>query len=133
MSKRPSTPSREDLGRRERQILDVLFERGASSAAEIQRALPDPPTYSAVRGMLRHLEGKGLVAHGQEGLRYIYRAVPARSAVRRSALEKIIRTFFGGSRVRAVAALMDLDDDRLTEGDLDRIAGQIRRPQRGMR
>jgi BlaI family penicillinase repressor len=100
-----------DLSRRERQIMDALHELGdAASAEEIRIKLPDPPSYSAVRAMLAKLEAKGVIRHREEGLRYVYSPTARRSAARRSALERLVRVFFGGSTGEAVSALLDAED-----------------------
>lgn len=95
-----------DLGRRERQIMDVVFRLKRATAAEVLAELPDPPSYSAVRGMLRLLEDKGFLRHVQDGPRYVYLPTTARDEARRSALAHVLRTFFDGSRESAVAALL---------------------------
>jgi BlaI family penicillinase repressor len=88
------------LGRRERQIMDVIYRRGRASVTDVLADLPDPPTYSAVRGMLRLLEEKGFVRHEQEGLKYLYLPADDTRKVRASALEHMVKTFFGGRRSR---------------------------------
>ena len=109
-----------DLGKRERQIMDVVYRRGRASVSDVLADLPDPPTYSSVRAMLRYLEDKGLLRHEQEGPRYLYLPTAARDEVRNSALGHVVRTFFDGSVSTAVAALLEsrtlsLDEhDRLT-------------------
>lgn len=113
------------LSRRERQIMDVLYARGRATAAEIHQALPDPPTYSAVRAKLRVLEEKGHVRHREENLRYVYLPVVARDAARRSALRHLVSTFFSGSVEQAVAALLDLPSANLSHDELDRISALI--------
>ncbi|HJS40512.1 MAG TPA: BlaI/MecI/CopY family transcriptional regulator [Sphingomicrobium sp.] len=95
------------LGKRERQIMNALYERGRASVAEILADLPDPPSYSAVRAMLRYLKDKGHVRYEQEGPRYVYLPVAAKTTVRKSALGHVVRTFFGGSESAAVAALLE--------------------------
>jgi BlaI family transcriptional regulator, penicillinase repressor len=115
----------EHVSRRERQIMDALYASGRASAAEVMESMPDPPSYSAVRAMLRLLEEKGLVRHEQEGQRYIYvPTVPAERA-RRSALTRIVQTFFGGSAEQAVAALLDMERSNLDDQQLDRLAKLI--------
>ena len=117
----------EHVSRRERQIMDALYARGRASAAEVMESLPDPPSYSAVRAMLRLLEEKGLVRHEQEGPRYIYLpTVPAERASR-SALTRLVQTFFGGSAEQAVAALLDMERSNLDDEQLDRLAKLIER------
>lgn len=114
-----------NLSRRERQIMDILYQRGRASAAEIHEALPDPPTYSAVRAKLRVLEEKGHVRHEAEALHYVYLPIVARDTARRSALRHMVSTFFGGSVEQTVAALLDLSDASLAKADLDRISQLI--------
>lgn len=109
----------EELGRRERQIMDAVYRLGRATVAEVRAQLDDPPTYSAVRGMLRFLEDKGLLRHVEEGPKYVYLPTVARSKARRSALQRLVRTFFGGSTREAVAAL--LEDRKLDGEDLDRL------------
>lgn len=112
---------RQDLGRRERQIMDVIFEMGEASVSDVLARIPDPPSYSAVRTMIRYLEAKGLLRHRREGTRYIYRPSEAKESVRRSALSHLIKTFFGGSAPDAVAAILDVCSERLSDGELDRV------------
>lgn len=95
------------LGKRERQIMNVLYEHGRASVAEILGELPDPPSYSSVRAMLRYLEDKGHVRHEQDGPRYVYLPSVPHSTVRKSAIGHVVRTFFGGSVSTAVAALLE--------------------------
>jgi predicted transcriptional regulator len=110
-----------DLSRRERQIMDVLFQKGRATAAEVREALPDPPSYSAVRAMLRILEDKSHVKHEEEALRYVYRPAVARESARRSAMKHMVETFFDGSVEKAVAALLDPSAARLSSDELDRL------------
>jgi len=99
------------LTRREREIMDVLLELGdEASAEEIREKLPDPPSYSAVRAMLAKLEGKGIIRHKEKGLRYVYSPTTPRSAARRSALQRLVRVFFGGSPGDALTALLDAEE-----------------------
>jgi predicted transcriptional regulator len=114
-----------NLSRRERQIMDILYQRGRASAAEIHAAIPDPPTYSAVRAKLRVLEEKGHIRHEEESLHYVYLPTVARDTARRSALRHMVSTFFGGSVEQAVAALLDLSAANLAKEDLDRISNLI--------
>lgn len=109
------------LGRRERQIMDVIFERGEASVADVLERLPDPPSYSAVRTMIRYLESKGCLRHRREGTKYIYRPTQPKESVSRSALLHLVKTFFGGSAPDAVAALLDVSSEKLSDDDFDRI------------
>jgi len=110
------------LSRRERQIMDFLFSRGRATVAEVQAGIPDPPSYSAVRAMLRTLEEKGHVRHEEDGRAYVYRPTVAREQARRSALRHLLSTFFAGSTEQAVAALLDLSGPKLTDEELERMA-----------
>ena len=94
------------LTRRERQIMDVLYERREASAGEVHAALPDAPSYSAVRALLRKLLDKGHATYREDGARYVYRPVLGRAKARRSALDRVVNTFFGGSAVDAVTGLL---------------------------
>jgi predicted transcriptional regulator len=114
-----------NLSRRERQMMDILYQRGRASASEIHAALPDPPSYSAVRAKLRVLEEKGHVRHEEESLHYVYLPTVARATARRSALRHMLSTFFEGSVEQAVAALLDLSVANLSEQDLERISSLI--------
>jgi BlaI family penicillinase repressor len=109
------------LSRRERQIMDILYQRGRASAAEVHQALPDAPTYSAVRAKLRVLEDKGQVRHEEESLHYIYLPTLPRDTARRSALRHMVATFFEDSVTQTVAALLDISAGKLQPSDLDRI------------
>ena len=113
------------VSRRERQILEVLYRTGRATAAEVQAALPDPPSYSAVRAMLRILEEKGHVRHEQDGPRYLFSPTVARRTAKRTALRHLVNTFFEGSVEQAVAALLDLSAANLSPKDLDRITNLI--------
>src|SRR5882762_8915521 len=96
------------LSRRERQIMDVLHSRARATAAEVQAGLPDPPSYSAVRAMLRILEEKGHIRHEQDAARYVFIPIIKRDSAKRSALRHVINTFFEGSASQVMAALMDM-------------------------
>jgi predicted transcriptional regulator len=111
----------QDLSRRERQIMDSVYRRGRATAAEVLEDLPDPPSYSAVRTMLRLLEEKGHLEHQQDGPRYVYLPTVPRENARKTALQHLVSTFFNGSREQAMAALLELNDSELTEEQLDRI------------
>src|SRR5437764_442519 len=103
-------PDSPDLGARERQIMDVLFRLERATVQHVLEGLADPPSYSAVRGMLRLLEDKGLVRHEQDGLKYVYLPTVAKEKARNSALRHLVTTFFGGSAQQAAAALLTLED-----------------------
>ena len=110
-----------NLGRRERQIVEILYQKGEASVSDVLEAMPDPPSYSAVRTMIRYLEAKRLLRHRREGTRYIYRSSEAKESVRRSALSHLIKTFFAGSAPDTVAAILDVTSNELSDDDLNRI------------
>lgn len=118
------------LSRRERQIMDVLYKRGMASAGEVQEAIEDPPSYSAVRAMLRVLEQKGHVRHLAEGLKYVYAPTVNRDKAKRSAVKHLLDTFFSDSPDQVVAALLDVSSRRLTREELDRMAERIEKAKR---
>ena len=118
-----ATPN--DLSRRERQIMDVLYASGRATAAEVQNALPEAPSYSAVRAMLRILEEKGHVRHEQDGPRYVYAPTVPRENAKRSALRHMVHTFFEGSAEQAISALLDEPSSKLSDAELDRLARLI--------
>ena len=122
-----------NLSRRERQIMDLIFQRGRATAAEVMENLPDPPSYSAVRATLRILEEKGHVQHEQNGLRYVFVPTLARETAKRSALEHLLQTFFNGSAEQAVATLLDESASRLSEEELDRLAQLIEKARKNGR
>ncbi len=118
------------LSRRERQIMDILYQRGKSSASEVLEAMPDAPGYSAVRAMLRVLEEKGHVKHQAEGLKYVYIPTVARDKAKRSAVKHLLDTFFKDAPEQVVAALLDVSSTRLTRAELDRMAEMIERAKK---
>jgi predicted transcriptional regulator len=109
------------LTRRERQIMEILHARGQATAADVHQALPDSPSYSAVRALLRILEDKGHVKHRREGLRYVHLPTEQRARASRSALRRVVRTFFGGSAPLAVAALLESADTELSSAEIDKL------------
>jgi BlaI family transcriptional regulator, penicillinase repressor len=112
------------LSRRERQIMDIIYRSGRATASEVLAALPDPPSYSAVRAMLRVLEDKGHLRHESQGLAYVYVPTVSPETARRSAVSHLMRTFFDGSPERAVAAVLQASE-KLSRDELDRIAALI--------
>ena len=118
------------LGRRERQIVEVLYRLGKASVAEVLAALPDPPSYSAVRGMLTLLEDKGHVRHKRDGMRYIYMPAVAPAKARRSALRQLVSTFFEGSPTAAAAALLEMAGEPLSAGEREQLSALIDRREK---
>lgn len=126
MSRRGEPP----LSRRERQIMDVLYSRGSASALDVVAALPDPPTKTAVRTLLRILERKGHVRHEQVGQTYVYRPTRNPEQAGPTALQRVLDVFFGGSLERAVAAHLGDAADDLSDADLRRLAVLIRQARK---
>src|SRR5207253_7527492 len=120
----------EGLSRRERQIMEILYQRGKASASEVREAMQDAPGYSAVRALLRVLEDKGHVKHQAEGLRYVYVPVVARDKAKRAAVKHVLDTFFNGSPEQIVAALLDVKSPALTRDELDRMAEMIEKARK---
>jgi predicted transcriptional regulator len=120
-------PPLDDLSRRERQIMEVVYRLGRATAAQVHERIPDPPAPTAVRTLLRILEEKGHLRHEKEGPRHVYLPVTARESARESALRGLLRTFFGGSTRAAVAALLELDDRELTDAERAELTEMIRR------
>lgn len=121
--------SQEQLPRREREILDALFALGdGASVEDVRSRLSDPPSYSAVRAMLARLEAKGHVRHREEGLRYVYAPTKQRGAAQRTAVQKLVRVFFGGSSSSAVTAL--LKQDEWSDEELDALTAEIEKARK---
>src|SRR5450631_3627790 len=118
------------LSRRERQIMDILYQRGKASASDVREAMESAPGYSAVRAMLRVLEEKGHVKHQAEGLKYVYVPTVTREKAKRSAVKHVLDTFFNGSPEQIVAALLDVSSTRLTREELDRMSEMIEKAKR---
>jgi predicted transcriptional regulator len=119
-----------DLGRRERQIMDVLIRRGRASASEVLGDLPDPPSYSSVRGMLRLLEDKGFVVHEWDGPRYVYIPAENPERIQRTAVRHLLDTFFNNSMESAVAAMLGAGDRPPTDDEMKKLARLIDRARR---
>ena len=117
--------SQQNLSRRERQIMDIIYRRSEATAAEVLKNLPDPPSYSAVRAMLRVLEEKGHLKHKRQGPRYVFSARVSRERAKRSALKHLLHTFFNGSAESAVATLLDVSRSDLSDEALERMSELI--------
>jgi predicted transcriptional regulator len=120
----------QDLGRRERQILEVVYRLGEASVGDVLEHLPDPPAYDSVRTMIRQLERKGLLRHRREGTRYIYRPTQSHESASRSALVHLMKTFFQNSAAETVAAIFDVSSDDLTEEEIHRLEQLIDQAKR---
>ncbi|MCZ6754149.1 MAG: BlaI/MecI/CopY family transcriptional regulator [Gemmatimonadetes bacterium] len=114
------------LSRRERQFMDILYQRGPATVAGVMEALPDPPSYSAVRATLRVLEDKGHVMHTAEGPRYVYAPAVSPDQARRTALSHLLKTFFNGSAEQAVVTLLQMSATELSDDDISRLAARVR-------
>jgi predicted transcriptional regulator len=119
------------LSRRERQIMDVLYQKGRATAAEVMELLPDPPSYSSVRALLRILEEKGHARHEMDGTKYVFIPSVHRDKAKRSAIRHLVQTFFDGSPERAVAALLDLSSGRLSDEEVERMTRLIEKSREG--
>ncbi len=131
MTKKPEKPAFHRLSRRERQVMDILYARGRASATEIHEALPDKPTFSATRAVIRTLEEKGHLRHEEQGLRYLYLPVVPVEKARRTALSHMVSTFFEGSPSRLMATLLDDSSARLSAAELASLEALIRRAKEG--
>ena len=121
------TKLEETLSRRERQVMDILFRRGEATVADVMGDLPDPPTYSAVRSVLRILVGKDLVTHREDGPRYVYLPAVSPNRARDEALSHVVRTFFEGSTEQAMTALLRMSDTRLGDAEIDRLGELVKK------
>lgn len=116
-----NTPAPHDLGRRERQIMDVIYRLGSASVKEVLELLPDPPSYSATRTMVNLLEKKGHLRHRRDGQKYVYTPTGSPQAARQSAITHLLKTFFQGSAGQAAAAIIDANSAKLSAEDLTRL------------
>jgi predicted transcriptional regulator len=123
-------PSPATFTRREREIMDILYRRGRATAAEVLEDMAEPPTYSAVRALLRILEDEGHIKHVQEGPRYVYLPAVARNDARKSALSHVVTTFFDGSVEQVVATLVESSRSKLSKDELERLAQLIEKAKK---
>ena len=119
------------LSRRERQIMDILYRSGKATSAEVMAAMPDPPSYSSVRTMLRILEEKGHVRHEQDGARYVFVPAVRRDQAKRTELRRLINTFFDGSASQVMAALLDMSTRDLSDKEIADLRRLIDKAQKG--
>jgi len=120
----------QSLSRRERQIMDIVYEMAEASAVQVMERLPTPPSYSAVRALLRVLEQKGHLSHRQDGPRYVFAPTLPRDTARRGALQNLLKTFFANSTEDVVAALLDISEDNLSEKDYARLLELIEKARK---
>ena len=125
-----SMKGQRNLSRRERQIMDIIYEMNEATVAQVLERIPNPPSYSAVRALLRVLEGKGHLVHKQEGPRYVYTPTLPREEARRNALKHVMKTFFDGSTEDIVAALLNISEDTLSEIDYKRLSELIKKARK---
>ena len=130
MKKQPETPA---LSRRERQVMDILYKRGEATVAEIMGDLPDPPTYSAVRSVLRILGEKHLIRFKEDGPRYVYYPAQSTEVAREDVLAHVVQTYFAGSPEQAVTALLRMSDVDVADGEIERLRNAIRQARQSGR
>ena len=118
------------LSRRERQIMDAVYRLGEASVADVRKAIPDAPSYSTVRALMRVLTEKNELSYTTDGPRYVYRPTTPREEAQASALARVLSTFFDGSPTKAMAALMDLSAGELTEADVDELEHLVHKARR---
>ena len=119
-----------NLSRRERQIMDIVYELERASVAQVLERIPNPPSYSAIRALLRVLEEKGHLIHKQEGPRYIYSPTLPREEARRNAIRHVMKTFFDDSTEDVVAALLNISEDNLSKEDYKRLSELIKKARK---
>jgi predicted transcriptional regulator len=119
-----------DLGRRERQILDVIYRLGEASVAEVLEHIPDPPAYDSVRTMIRVLESKGFLRHRRQGTKYIYRPTQSHESASRSAVAHMMKTFFRDSASETMAAIFDVSGDNLDDEEFERLEKLIEKAKK---
>ena len=117
--------TQESLSRRERQIMDIVYRHGAATAAQILADMPDPPSYSAIRALLRILVDKKHLQHREDGPRYVYSPILPRQTARARALTQVVNTFFDGSALKAASALLGSSQRKLTKAELDELGALI--------
>lgn len=122
--------SKQELTRRERQIMDIIYRRGQATAADVRQELPDPPSYSAVRALLRLLEEKGHLSHRQDGPRYVFEPTTPKGAAGRTALDRLVKTFFDDSVESMVSTLLDAKSQDLSDDELERLVAMIKAARR---
>ncbi len=130
MNKMPEAPA---LSRRERQVMDILHRRKGATVAEIMGDLPDPPTYSAVRSVLRILGEKTLIKHKEDGPRYVYYPAESTESASEDMLAHVVRTYFAGSPEQAVTALLRMSDVDIGDAEIERLRAKISRARQGGR
>lgn len=123
----------QQLSRRERQVIDILLSTGEATASTIRKRMPEAPSYSAVRALLRVMEDKGVLTHKSDGPRYVYKPTMAPAKARQSILKQVLDNLFHGSREQLVAALLDPGADQISREELDRLAAKIEKARKAGR
>lgn len=131
--KKPATPAPSELSKREREVMDILHRRGEATVAEIMADMADPPTYSAVRSVLRILGEKALIRYKEDGPRYIYQPAQDTETARTDVLAHVVRTYFAGSAEQAMTALLRMSDVDMSDAEIARLRATIRRARQGGR
>ena len=126
-------PDLDPLSRRERQVMDILHRRGEATVAEIMGDLPDPPTYSAVRSVLRILGEKGMIHFKEDGPRYVYYPATSTETAREDVLTHVVQTYFAGSPEQAVTALLRMSDVDVSDNEIERLRNAIRQARQNGR
>lgn len=119
---RAQKKSHTQLARRERQIMEAIYNLKEASVSDVIREISDPPSYSAVRAMMRLLEEKGHLKHRQVGTKYVYKPTESREAVRKSVLKHLVSAFFDNSTENAFAALIDLNGNKMSKSEMETIS-----------
>ncbi|MEE9127083.1 MAG: BlaI/MecI/CopY family transcriptional regulator [Planctomycetota bacterium] len=125
-----AAPPPKDLTRREREVIDIIYRLGQATANEVMAEMEDPPSYSSVRSVLRHLENKGHLTHEADGARHVYTPVVRRDRASRSALKHLLATFFDDSPEQVVTALLDVSKSKLSKEELAKIDKLVKQAKR---
>ncbi len=120
-----SVPAMENLSKRERQIMDIIYQREKATVSEVLETISDPPSYSAIRALMRILEEKGYLVHEKEGMKYIYKPAVAAQKAMTNAVQRLLNTFFNNSVEEAVSALIDIDKKSLKDDDYNKLLTMI--------
>ncbi|HEX7025779.1 MAG TPA: BlaI/MecI/CopY family transcriptional regulator [Gammaproteobacteria bacterium] len=118
------------MSRRQRQIMDILFRHRAATAEEIRERLPDPPSNSAVRAMLATMVNKGYVSQKEENFRYVYSAAIKQEVAQKSAIDRLVNTFFGGSTAATVSALLGMKSEQISLDELNELSEIIEKAKK---
>jgi predicted transcriptional regulator len=126
-------PVSQNLSRRERQIMEIIYELGEASAKDVQANLPDAPSYSAIRATMNKLEDKAFLSHREQDLKYVYFPTIEHEDARSSALQRLLKTFFSGSAKQAMSTLLDMSVDEVSDAELDELKAMIESARKNKR